>query len=287
MGDHLVNRISSETMLLGVIGDPIRQSKSPLMHNSALQALGLDGVYTAMHVLPDKLEDAIRGVRALGYRGINVTIPHKLDVMPLLDEVDEGARVIGAVNTIVNDNGKLIGYNTDGIGYVRSLREEAESDLLGKRILVIGAGGAARGIVYALTQESPEVIWIANRTVERAVELAADLLPYGNVQAIELERILDIRSNVDIVINTTSVGMFPHVDASPLSLEGFRTNLIVSDLIYNPLETAILREARLRGSRTHCGLCMFVYQGAYAFEYWTGQAAPVEVMRQAVLQSLK
>ncbi|OPA78363.1 shikimate dehydrogenase [Paenibacillus selenitireducens] len=278
--------ISSEASVFGVIGDPIRHSKSPLMHNSALQALGIDGVYTALHVKPEDIGEAIRGIRALGFRGINVTIPHKLNVIPLLDELDEGAKFIGAVNTIVNDKGRLIGYNTDGIGYVRSLKEEVEPDLAGRRILVIGAGGAARGIVYALTQESPEVIWIANRTIERAEELALALQHCGNLVGIGTEQISDICGDVDIIINTTSVGMFPHMEETPISLEGFRTDIIVSDLIYNPLETTILRQARERGSRTHGGLGMFVYQGAYAFEYWTGQTAPIEVMRQAVLKSL-
>lgn len=278
--------ISSEASVFGVIGDPIRHSKSPLMHNCALQALGIDGVYTALHVKPEDIEDAICGIRALGYRGINVTIPHKVNVIPLLDELDKGAKFIGAVNTIVNDNGRLIGYNTDGIGYVRSLKEEVEPDLAGKRILVIGAGGAARGIVYALTQESPAIIWIANRTIERAEELALALRHCGKLEGIGTEQISEICEDVDIIINTTSVGMFPNVEDMPISLDGFRTDIIVSDLIYNPLETAFLRQARDRGSRTHGGLGMFVYQGAYAFEYWTGQAAPIEVMRQAVLKSL-
>lgn len=282
----MVEMISSEAMLLGVIGDPIRQSKSPVMHNRALAALGIDGVYTAMHVLPEHVGDAIRGMRAFGFRGLNVTIPHKQDVISLLDEVDESAQIVGAVNTIVNDNGRLIGYNTDGIGYVRSLKEEAEPELRGKRILVIGAGGASRGIVYELTKEAPAQIWIANRAVERAKSLAQDLERYGPIQGIPLDEAADYASDADIIINTTSVGMYPEVDMLPLSLAPFRVDITVSDLIYNPLETALLRQARERGSRTHGGLGMFVYQGAYALEYWTGRPAPAQVMREAVLEAL-
>lgn len=275
-----------EALLFGVMGDPVRQSKSPIMHNCALQELGIHGTYAALHVKPDALSDAIRGIRALGYLGVNVTIPHKVTVMEYLDEIDDAARLIGAVNTIVNDSGRLIGYNTDGIGYVRSLKEEVERNLRGKRILILGAGGAARGIVHALMQEEPERIWIANRTVERAQELAVDFRTLGPIVGLGTEQIADIYEEVDVIINTTSVGMFPHTEDVPVNTDWLRPEMIVSDLIYNPLETKFLRLAKQRGCRIHGGLGMFVYQGAYAFEYWTGKTAPVEAMRQAVLQSL-
>ena len=170
--EKLVTTIDSHTILYGVFGDPIRHSRSPIMLNRAFQEAGINAVYAAFHVRPEELGDAVRGIRALGYRGINVTIPHKVEVMQYLDEIDEGARIVGAVNTIVNEAGKLIGYNTDGIGYVRSLKEETGIELKGKSVLLLGAGGAARGVAYALAKEGAGRIYIANRTKERALELA-------------------------------------------------------------------------------------------------------------------
>lgn len=275
-----------QALKLGVIGDPIAHSKSPVMHNAALKEQGIDGEYAALHVTPQRLEAMIRSVREDGYRGINVTIPHKENVMRYLDELGEDARRIGAVNTIVNENGRLIGRNTDGIGYVRSLKEEAAAELQGRRIVVLGAGGAARGIVYALAGESPERITLLNRTTERAEQLAREWSDLADLTALPLERAAEALQHADIVINTTSVGMHPHVDGLPLDPVRLRGTEIVSDLIYNPLETRLLRLAREKGCRTHGGLGMFVYQGAYAFEYWTGVPAPVEAMRGAVLASM-
>ena len=278
---------SSLPVLLGVMGDPIAHSKSPAMHNAALKAAGVNGIYMPLHVHPEPLQAAIRGIVALGYRGVNVTIPHKEQVMSYLDEIDESARLIGAVNTIVNKDGKLIGYNTDGIGYVRSLKEEAVPDLAGKRIAVLGAGGAARGVIYALALEKPERIHILNRTAERAIELAADLRAHGlgEITGSGMEEAAVVLASADIVINTTAAGMHPHVDDVPVDPALIRADAAVSDLIYNPLETRLLRESRLRGCTVHGGLGMFVYQGAVAFEHWFGIQAPVDTMRQAVLNS--
>lgn len=240
----------------------------------------------AFHITPDKLGEFVAGIRAMGIRGVNVTIPHKLDIMNYMDEIDAGARTIGAVNTIVNDNGRLIGYNTDGIGYVRSLKEEAEPNLAGKRIVVIGAGGASRGIVYALAGEQPESITIANRSVERAEELAQSFRTLADIRATAMDNLQRACQEADIVINTTSVGMHPHTDASPIDGSWLKTGAVASDLIYNPLHTKFLLDAEQHGCRVHGGLGMFIYQGAYAFEYWTGQTAPVAAMRETVLQSL-
>ncbi len=278
-------RIDSHTVLFGVIGNPIRHSRSPIMMNRAFQETGINGVYTAFHIVGEQLADFVSGVRAMGIRGINVTIPHKLDIMPLLDEIDAGAQAIGAVNTIVNENGRLIGYNTDGIGYVRSLKEEAEPSLAGKRIVVLGAGGAARGIVYALTQEQPGRITIANRSVERAQELAKSFSSLADIEAISNETLKQACSEADIVINTTSVGMFPNVADTPVDASWLQPGAVASDLIYNPLKTAFLEQAERQGCRTHGGLGMFIYQGAFAFEYWTGQPAPALAMRETVLAS--
>lgn len=277
--------MDSHTVLFGVIGDPIRHSKSPIMLNRAFRERGINGAYAAFHVTPDKLEQAIAGVRGLGFRGLNVTIPHKVEVMAYLDEVSEGARAAGAVNTIVNDGGRLIGYNTDGIGYVRSLKEEAEPDLSGKTIVVLGAGGAARGILWALAQERPAAILVANRTETKAAELAASFSPDYRISAIPWGGLREACSSADVVINTTSVGMSPNIGELPLDPSWLKAGSVASDLIYNPLKTAFLEQAERLGCRVHGGLGMFIYQGAYAFEYWTGESAPVEAMRSVVLES--
>lgn len=277
--------MDSHTVLYGVIGDPIRHSRSPIMLNRAFGEKGINGVYAAFHVTPDKLGQAIAGVRGLGFRGLNVTIPHKVEVMAYLDEVHEGARAAGAVNTIVNDNGRLIGYNTDGIGYVRSLKEEVEPSLSGKTIVVLGAGGAARGIIWALAQEKPKAIVLANRTEEKAKELAATFSAELGITAGSWDSLKDVCVHADVVINTTSVGMSPNIDAVPIDPSWLKPGTVASDLIYNPLKTAFLQQAESLGCRIHGGLGMFVYQGAYAFEYWTGVSAPVDVMRATVLES--
>lgn len=277
---------TNKDILLGVMGDPIAQSKSPLMHGAALKALGIPGAYVPLHIVPDQLGEAVRAIRTLGFRGVNVTIPHKVAVMEYLDKLDESAVAVGAVNTIVNDNGILTGFNTDGIGYVRSLKAEAAPDLSSARILVIGAGGAARGIVTALLQENPSTVLIANRTADKAKELAEACRGKGKAEGIGMNEIGGHIGGMDIVINTTSVGMYPHPNDTPIDPELLPAGIIVSDLIYNPLRTRLLSESLERGCRIHGGLGMFVYQGAYALEYWTGRTAPVDIMRQTILDCL-
>ncbi|MDY7989163.1 shikimate dehydrogenase [Paenibacillus polymyxa] len=275
-------------VLLGVLGDPIKHSKSPLMHKIALQVAGIEGDFVPLHVKPDQLEDAMKGIRALHFRGVNVTIPHKVEVMKYLDEIDEGARLIGAVNTIVNDNGRLKGYNTDGIGYVRSLKEETSVELKGARIAVLGAGGAARGVIHALLEEQPESVIILNRTRDKAEQLALEWTTEAiPVRGYSNEDAKSVLATVNVLINTTSVGMSPLADELPLEPSLIPEGIIVSDLIYNPLETRLLQESReQRGCTVHGGLGMFVYQGAVAFEYFTGVVPAVEQMRAAVLSSL-
>ncbi|MDR0267939.1 shikimate dehydrogenase [Paenibacillus sp.] len=273
-------------LLLGVIGDPIAHSKSPVMHQAALSALGLPGAYVPMHVKRGQVAEAIAGIKALGFRGINVTIPHKLEVIPYLDHLDETALRIGAVNTIVNDHGILTGYNTDGIGYVRSLKEEAVSELKGKKIMVLGAGGAARGIVHALSLESPDRICIANRTADKAEAIAAEWKDLADIRGISLQELPVYLKETDILINTTSVGMHPHVAETPVNVDLIPERIVVSDLIYNPLQTRLLAESERKGCKVHGGLGMFVNQGAYALEYWTGLPAPVAAMRSAVLHNM-
>jgi len=269
-----------------VIGDPISQSKSPLMHNQAFQELGLNAVYGAFQVKDNELADFMQKVREYGIAGLNVTIPHKLNVMGFLDEIDQDAQELGAVNTIVNRDGKLIGYNTDGIGYVRSLKEEAIESLDGKRIVVIGAGGAARGIIHALLKEKPDRILIVNRSIDRAEQLAASLKHNGAIAVHPSEELQKVCNDADVVINTTSVGMYPNEEEQPAQGEWLKAGAVASDLIYNPLYTRFVLDAEQHGCLKHGGLGMFIYQGAYAFEYWTGRQAPVDVMRKAVLQAL-
>jgi shikimate dehydrogenase len=278
--------IDSRTVMYGVFGDPIGHSKSPLILNQAFQVSGINAAYAAFHIRPGTLKDAVNGIRALGFRGVNVTIPHKVEVMDYLDEIDEGALAIGAVNTIVNEGGRLLGYNTDGIGYVRSLKEETSVRLAGKKVLMLGAGGAARSIVYALAKEGVERISIVNRTVDRAVELAASMSPFADTEGLPSDDLASRIREADIVINTTSAGMFPDVEELPMDPSFLHEDLLVSDLIYNPRFTRLLREAEARGARIHGGLGMFIYQGAYAFEYWTGQPAPAAIMRETVERAL-
>jgi len=278
--------INSHTTLYGVFGNPISHSKSPLMLNCAFKANGINAVYTAFQIEQGTLKEAIQGIRALKFRGVNVTIPYKVEVMSYLDEIDEGARVIGAVNTIVNENGKLIGYNTDGIGYVRSLCEETGISLQGKRVLLLGAGGAGRGIAYALAKAGAAIVWVSNRTESKADELVSYISLLTEAKSIAPEAIAGIIDKVDLVVNNTSLGMHPNINEIPLDPSLLHDKLVVSDIIYTPMETLFLKEAKARGARTHGGLGMFIYQGAYAFEYWTGQQAPIQAMRQIVLQSL-
>lgn len=280
-------RMTSGAMLLGVMGDPIIHTKSPIMHNAALKSLGIEGNYVPLHIKPEGLEKAIQAILTLGFRGVNVTIPHKVEVMNYLDHIDEGAAKVGAVNTIVNNNGVLTGYNTDGIGYVRSLKEEVCPELRGKNIVVLGAGGAARGIIHALTAEQPGQISVVNRTASKAIELAQEWSSLANMQGFSQAEAQAAVHSADILINTTSVGMHPNIGQLPVPEEWVPEGIVVSDLIYNPLMTELLHVSARKGCSTHGGLGMFVNQGAYALEYWTGVAAPVAEMREAVLQSFK
>ena len=283
--------ISGHTRVLGVIGDPIEHTSSPAMHNAALEALGLDFVYVPFHVRPDQLPRALAGMRGLGIRGLNVTVPHKQAVIEHLDEVSPEAEAIGAVNTIINEGGRLRGHNTDVHGVLESLRCDAGLDSLPSRVVLLGAGGAARAILFGLLQR-PEVesVQLLNRTVERAEELATDLDVGGgriSVAALDDEgRGVEIAA-ADLVINSTSVGMTPHPDRSPLGERNrFRPGMTLLDIVYNPPTTRLMRQAEEAGARAVNGLGMLAYQGAGSFELWTGEAPPVEVMKAAALERL-
>jgi shikimate dehydrogenase len=264
---------------LGVIGYPIGHSLSPRMHNAALRALSLDGEYSAIAVESAGLHKTLRGLFAQGFDGLNVTIPHKQAVLPLMDELANSARVIGAVNTILKQDGHLVGHNTDAAGFTRGLTD-AGFNPAGAKVLVLGAGGAARAVVYALSDARASVV-IWNRTHERAERLA---LEFG---ADAFDRLpIATLGMFDLIVNTTSVGMSPHPDDTPLQFpRGECPPQWVYDLVYSPRETRFLREARAAGAVTIGGLEMLVYQGAEAFTLWTGRAAPVEVMRNAIFDS--
>jgi shikimate dehydrogenase len=279
--------LTSKTRLVGLLGHPVQHSQSPLMHNAAFAEKQLPFAYAAFDVQPELLAEAVAGIRALGLRGVNVTIPHKVAILPLLDEIDPLAQRIGAVNTVVNDNGRLIGYNTDGMGYVRSLVEETGLTLGDQVVTMLGAGGAARAVAFTLAEKGVKEIRILNRSREKAALLAE------HVGSIVPTKVLDAAdgkaavADTTLLVNTTSIGMHPHVDEMPIPAEWLHADLIVSDLIYNPLETKLLKEARQIGAKVHSGVGMFVNQGALAFELWTGEQAPSDLMRQIVLRQLQ
>lgn len=261
------------------------------MQNAALARMGIDGVYVAFDVAPERLPEAVAGLQALGVRGVNCTIPHKVALLSLVDELSEEAAFIGAVNTLVFREGKRYGYNTDAPGFLAALRSEGV-DPTGCRAVVLGAGGAARAVLVALARAGAELT-VANRTLGRAQELAADLnrkLGAGlEVKAVPLcaEALGPELGKADLLVNTTSVGMSPRVeDVPPVPLDAVHAGLFVYDLIYNPLETRLLRETRLRGARGTHGAGMLAHQGAQALELWTGQSAPAELMERVILENL-
>ncbi|WP_078597252.1 shikimate dehydrogenase [Evansella clarkii] len=273
--------------IMGVAGYPIGHTLSPAMHEAAFKELGLNMAYHAFEVRLENLSDAVKGIRGLGLKGMNVTIPHKVEVMNYLDEIDNLAAEIGAVNTIVNRDGRLKGYNTDGEGYFQSLREAAGSSLEDKRVLVIGSGGAARAVAVTIAKNGVGELVITNRTLQKSENLAETCLKFANTTVLPMGRAQARLTEFDVIINTTSVGMYPETGSMPMSMEMLSRGTIVSDLIYNPLKTRWLKEAEKRGGIALNGVNMFVYQGAIAFKLWTGVEAPIRVMREAVLRNLK
>lgn len=273
--------VNAETELYALFGSPVAHSLSPEMQTAALRERGRNAVYLAFDVKPDRLEEAVRAIRALGIRGANITIPHKEAVIRHLDALDESARRYGAVNTIVVRDGALIGHNTDGEGYIRSLEELFLIDWPEQRVLLLGTGGAMRAVAIAVALKGVRSITLVNRTEERARALAEELHRLG--AAVEVERWANRRhltADKTLVINGTPLGMVPRTDESPLPREALHPNLIVSDLVYNPFKTRLLFDAEAAGARVHPGIGMLVHQGALAFELWTGERAPIPVMYQ-------
>ncbi len=286
----LASSISGKTIVCGIIGDPVEHSLSPALHNAALKVLGLDYVYAPFHVVGAQLRHAIDGMRALGLRGLNVTVPHKVDVIPMLDRVDSLANKIGAVNTIINDSGHLTGYNTDATGFIQALLEIGLNPDH-KKVTVIGAGGAARAIVFALAQYGAKVV-ILNRSPARAQELAGRVskafkrTSVSNL-ALDTENLRKALDDSELIVNTTSVGMAPEISATPVPADLLNKSHIVFDIVYNPSKTRLLQEAEAAGARIVTGVDMLVYQGAAAFEKWTGRTPPVVVMKSALLEAMR
>ncbi|TES98222.1 MAG: shikimate dehydrogenase [Promethearchaeota archaeon] len=280
--------IGARTNILCVIGHPIEHSMSPVMHNAALNDLSLDYIYLAFDIPPNDLEKAILGFKKSNMKGINVTIPHKEAIIHYLDELDPLSKQIGAVNTIKNEGGVLLGRNTDALGAKQALLDGGFK-IEGKKALILGAGGAARAISFALSEKMGE-IFISNRTEEKAIKLAKELQDKTKIKAtgkdMSEKTLRSLAYSVDILINTTPIGMYPKIDISPISKDLLNENLFIFDIIYNPLQTRLLKDAKKIGSKTLNGLDMFVNQGAIAFEWWTGKKPNVKLMKEIIIEEL-
>ena len=279
-------KIKGSTNIVGLIGHPVEHSFSPPMHNAAFDELGMDYAYVAFDVNPADLQTAIEGAKSLNIKGFNVTIPHKIEVMKFLDEIDEVAGLIGAVNTI--DFKNLKGYNTDGIGAVRAIEEV--TSIKNKNVVVAGAGGASRAISFYLAKYGAESMAILNRNVEKAQGLAADVSQSGLIGEVKADSISEIRNylkDADILVDTTPIGMHPNISDEPIAFaEDMDEDLVVFDAVYNPNETVLLKEAIKAGANPVYGIKMLLYQGAESFKIWTGRDAPVDVMEKALKDTL-
>lgn len=274
--------INTETKMIGLLGYPLKHSYSPAMQNAAFQKMGLNKIYIPIEVTEENLGDVIKGMSKMNFAGFNVTIPHKINVMEYLDEIDELAKMIGAVNTVINKDGRLKGYNTDGNGFLRSFEIGTGESVKKKKILIIGSGGASRAISMTMAVNGAEKIYICNRTLDKAVELADDINKKTGsplvAAALKYNDIEDVLQYTDIIINTTSVGMHPDTDALPIDKRLLDKRFIVCDIVYNPLKTKLLEEAEKVGCKILTGISMLVYQGAEAFKIWTGIEPTVEIM---------
>jgi shikimate dehydrogenase len=284
--------VNGSTKLTGIIGHPLDHSISPQMHNAVYEKLGLNYCYLPIPAKPQDLEMALEGIRNLHFEGVNVTIPYKEAVIPHLDEVTRIARLIGAVNVILIQDGHLIGYNTDGPGFIDSLKEDAGFNVKGKNAVVLGAGGAAKAVTMMLAQEKIKTMAITDVIYEKAEKLCEyinshyDIAPYAcPIKSAELKKMI---SNCDLLVNTTPIGMHPRADRMPIddSYE-IPEKAVVYDLVYNPMETKLLKWAKSKGAKAVSGLGMLIRQGALAFSLFTEEEAPEKVMKEAALKALK
>jgi len=280
-----MSTVNFKAELVGVLGYPVAENPTCVMQEAAFAALNLSWRYLTIEVKPQALPDALRGVRAFGMRGINLTIPHKVAVMSLLDEIAPDAALIGAVNTVRREGDRLIGENTDGKGFMRGLAQDAGMQAREKRVVVLGAGGAARAIATELALAGAAELILVNRDPHRGAELAAGLKARLNVDVrfVPWDHTFGVSDEVDILVNATSIGLYPDVQAVPdVDLSRARLDLLVCDVIPNPPETAFLRQVQALGMRTLDGLAMLVNQGSIGFEMWTGLKAPEEAMKAAL-----
>ena len=284
--------ITGHTKLTGLLGSPVEHSISPMMHNEAFRQLGLDYVYLAFNVGTEQLKTAVDGLKALGVRGFNLTMPDKNLMCALADELSPAAQIVGAVNTIVNENGRLIGYTTDGIGFMRSVKE-AGKDIIGKKMTLLGAGGAASAIMVQAALDGVAEITVFSRrgafferaehiikALEEKTKCVIHIYDFSDPDILKRE----IAESI-ILVNGTSVGMAPNVELCIITDDSvFHKDLYVYDAIYNPEETLLLRKAKAAGCETQNGLDMLLYQGAAAFELWTGKEMPVDHIKQKYFQ---
>jgi shikimate dehydrogenase len=282
VAEDSIDRISGLTGFVALLGHPVAHSLSPRMHNSAFRSLGLDLVYLAFDVPADRLSAAVQGLRALGARGANVTVPHKEAVVPLLDELDPVASRVGAVNTIVREQAKLTGYNTDVYGFLISLERAWGRSPAGASCLVLGAGGAARAVVAGLVLGDAAHVYVYNRTESRAIDLCSLATSWGSAhcRTVDSSRLRDVAAEVDLVVNATSAELHNSVKETALPVDIFTRKQMVFDVLYGPRATRFLRSARLQGAATTDGAEMLVQQAALSFELWTGLPAPIDLMRQ-------
>lgn len=279
-------KIKGSTNIVGLIGHPVEHSFSPPMHNAAFDALNMDYAYVAFDVNPNDLKSAIEGAESLNIKGFNVTIPHKVDVMQYLDELDEVARLIGAVNTI--DFKNLKGYNTDGIGAVKAIEEV--TSIKNKNVVVAGAGGASRAISFYIAKYGAESLTILNRNEAKAESLASDVSDsglIGEVASDSINAIGNYMDGADVLIDTTPLGMHPNINDEPIvKADMMDEDLVVFDAVYNPNETVLIKEAIKANAKPVYGIKMLLYQGTESFKIWTGKTAPVDVMEKALRNTL-
>ena len=281
------------TRVFGVMGFPIHHSLSPVMHNAAFQALGLDAVYAPFEVSPRHLGPVFRGLQAAGIAGLNITVPLKERIVPLLnrEDLDRSAGIIGAVNTLIRKGERFVGYNTDVAGFRRALADALHVDCRDTRILLLGAGGAARAVAWALIEARPQAMYVANRTAAKAKRLVRWLQDYASGVAVEVipfgrKAVAEALQDVDLLINATSLGLRAS-DPLPVDPAALHKRLAVCDLVYRAPTTALVREARRRGLFAIDGLPMLLYQGAESFRLWWRREPPVSVMRRAVEEAMR
>ncbi|MFA5839637.1 MAG: shikimate dehydrogenase [Candidatus Margulisiibacteriota bacterium] len=277
--------------ITGLLGFPLGHTLSPAMQNAAFKELGLDWEYKKFEVAPEDLKAAVDGFKAMHLAGFNVTIPHKEKIIPLLDDVTKLASLIGAVNTVKYQNGSLIGYNTDGEGFIASLKNDANESPAGKNIVVLGAGGAGRAVCVMLAENKASNLTISDIDQTKSAELAKHIRSNFKITCSSLlpnsPALQAAINSAHILVNTTPIGMLPKIDFSPIDETILLpSQLLVYDLVYNPAETKLIKQAKAAGCRTCSGLGMLVYQGAFAFTIWTGEEAPLEVMRAAAKKAL-